>query len=113
MSQKKFYRKEDLVNKVVVNQEGNNVGSVKDTAFDAEGKLALIVERKGSPEGEEEYISINDIKGFGDFILLKETQNPAVTTVPPQPSDKRICLKCGYGNSQSQSYCTKCGAKLQ
>ena len=60
--QKKFYRREDIIGKKIVNQDALEEGSAKDTAFDIEGKLHLIVTRKDSEE--EEYVSIDDIKGL-------------------------------------------------
>lgn len=110
-SQKKFYKREDVIGKKVVNQDALEVGSVKDTAFDMEGKLHLIVAKKEGDEGD--YISINDIKAFGDYILLREP--PAVGTSPDviqAPVASKTCPKCGHVNSPNVGYCTKCGTKL-
>jgi sporulation protein YlmC with PRC-barrel domain/ribosomal protein L40E len=112
-SQKKFYKREDVMGKKVVNQDALEVGSVKDTAFDIEGKLHLIVTKKDSEE--EDFVSISDIKAFGDYILLKappaavigtsqETSQTAITS--------KTCPKCGHVNSPNVGYCTKCGTKL-
>ena len=108
--------------KIVINQDASEIGTVKDTAFDVEGKMALIISKKGSQE--EEYISINDIRSMNDVILLKE--NPGTktltlpnaqatvvqtqaTTVPPQ---SKACPKCGHVNPQSGQFCVKCGTRL-
>lgn len=131
-AQKRFYRREDLIGKKVVGQDAKEVGSVKDTAFDAEGKLALIVSKKGS-DVEEDYISISDIKAFGDYVLLKDVltgggasevatgkETVAVgaggvgngRSVPPQPQTNKVCPKCHHVNSPNVGFCTRCGTKL-
>lgn len=110
-SQKKFYKREDVTGKKVVNQDAMDVGSVKDTAFDLEGKLHLIVTKKDSEE--EDYISMSDIKAFGDYILLKAP--PAAATSPDATQTvvaSKTCTKCGHVNSPTVGYCTKCGTKL-
>ena len=112
-SSKKFYKREDVIGKKIVNQDALEVGSVKDTAFDLEGKLHLIVTKKDSEE--EDFISINDIKAFGDYILLKAS-SPAVIGTNPDAAQtsiaSRTCPKCGYVNSANVGFCTKCGTKL-
>ena len=121
MSTKKFYKREDLIGKTVINQDANEVGTVKDTAFDVEGKMALIISKKDSQE--EEYISINDIRSMNDVILLKENPgtktltlpNPQVTVVQTQaaaPPLSKVCPKCGHVNPQSGQFCVKCGNRL-
>ena len=110
-SQKKFYKREDIIGKKVVNQDALEVGSAKDTAFDIEGKLHLIVTKKDSEE--EEFISINDIKAFGDYILLKGNVMAAggINQDSSQAAGK-VCPKCGNVNSPNVGFCTKCGTKL-
>jgi sporulation protein YlmC with PRC-barrel domain len=110
-SQKKFYKREDIIGKKVVSQDALEVGSVKDTAFDIEGKLHLIVTKKDSEE--EDYISISDIKAFGDYILLKGAPSAGGEASPlSQPPATKICSKCGTANKPNVGFCTKCGSKL-
>ncbi len=111
-SPKRFYKREDIIGKKVVSQDALEVGSVKDTAFDIEGKLHLIVTKKDSEE--EDFISINDIKAFGDYILLKGLPT-AVGGESPDSSQQgvsKICPKCGTHNKPNVGFCTKCGTKL-
>jgi sporulation protein YlmC with PRC-barrel domain/ribosomal protein L40E len=118
LSTKKFYKREDLIGKTVINQDASEIGTVKDTAFDVEGKMALIISKKDGQE--EEYISINDIRSMNDVILLKENPgtktltlpNAQVTVVQAVPSQSKICPKCGHVNLQSAQFCVKCGNKL-
>ncbi len=75
MSQRKFYKREDLIGKNVVNQEGNIVGVVKETGYDTEGRMAIIVQTK---DGREEYYSIVDIRGIGDVKVPKDDVGTAI-----------------------------------
>jgi sporulation protein YlmC with PRC-barrel domain len=112
-SQKKYYKREDVMGKKVVNQDALEVGSVKDTAFDIDGKLHLIVTKKDSEE--EDFVSINDIKAFGDYILLKAPLGAVVGTSLDSTQaaiTSKTCSKCGHVNSSNVGYCTKCGTKL-
>ncbi|AWR97454.1 zinc-ribbon domain-containing protein [Acidianus sulfidivorans JP7] len=102
MSYKKIYKREDLVGKQVINQEGNIVGIVKDTGYDAEGKMAIIVATK---DNKEEYYSITEIRGIGDVIVLRDIQTQA-------PVNGIVCPNCGYLNPAGSNYCIRCGAKL-
>jgi len=111
-SQKRFYKREDIIGKKVVAQDALEVGSVKDTAFDIEGKLHLIVTKKDSEE--EDYISINDIKAFGDYILLKgaPASGDGASADSPKSSASKVCTKCANINNPNVGFCTKCGSKL-
>jgi sporulation protein YlmC with PRC-barrel domain len=110
-TQKKFYKREDIIGKKVVNQDALEVGSAKDTAFDMDGLLHLIVTKKDSEE--EDYISVKDIKAFGDYILLKGNADPNGTAQDTrQTAAGKICPNCGTVNSPKVGFCTKCGTKL-
>jgi hypothetical protein len=57
MSEKKFYKREDIVGKITIDIKGNKVGQVLDIAYDNMGRIALIVK-----EGDvEKYFSIDEI----------------------------------------------------
>ncbi|WP_187152673.1 zinc-ribbon domain-containing protein [Acidianus manzaensis] len=102
MSTRKIYKREDIVGKQVINQDGNIVGIVKDTGYDESGRMAIIVSTK---DNKEQYYSITDIRGIGDVIVLREIQ-------PQIPPNSIICPNCGYPNPAGSQYCIKCGTRL-
>ena len=132
MSQRKFYVGKDIVGKLVVNQQSVILGKVKDTAYDTEGKMAIIVGKEGS--ADDQYVSVAEIKGIADVILLREEQpgatyasqprpvaapTPAPPPVPPQSmpaaapaAGPRICRSCGFSNKPGSKFCLKCGSAL-
>jgi sporulation protein YlmC with PRC-barrel domain len=115
VSQKKFYRREDLIGKQVINQDGIIIVTVRETGYDTEGKMAIIVSTK---DGKEAYYSISEIRGIGDVIVLKEysrqMQNIYTQPLPQQsvPQQGVICPYCGYQNPPGSIYCMRCGSKL-
>ncbi len=105
MAQKRFYKREELIGKQVVNQDGNIVGTVKETGYDAEGRMAIIVQTK---DGKEQYYSIADIRGIGDVVILRE--NAGLPT--PASVGGVVCPYCGYVNPPGSLFCMKCGSKI-
>jgi len=101
----RYYRKKELVGKMVFNSELLKVGDVVDiTHF-------LIVK---SVKGKEEIIPFESINDIGEIILLKQYELPA--TKPSKPKQKREkkekCPKCGRQNRPKAKYCLSCGNKF-
>ena len=71
-TQRDTSNKAKMIGKIVVDQEGNLVGTVKDVGFEA-GKsgITLSVEDK---DGQFQDISWESIQGAADFVVLKPPQ---------------------------------------
>jgi sporulation protein YlmC with PRC-barrel domain len=104
----KYYTREDLVGKEVIEAEAKKIGVVKDLAFSIEGKAALILDRideKG--EIQEAILPFDKILKMGDVILVKSASDLEAST------PGRICPNCKSKNPINAKYCFKCGVTLQ
>ena len=109
---RKFYKREDLVGKDVIDFEAKKLGVVKDIAFNDEGKLAFTVIRKTLEGVEEEvFIPMDRIYKLWDVVLLKSEPTPA--PFPPSMPSEKICSKCSYRNKPDARFCVKCGSSLE
>jgi sporulation protein YlmC with PRC-barrel domain len=105
----KYYTKEDVIGKEVIETEAKKIGVVKDLAFSTEGKVALILDRvdeKG--EIQEAFLPFDKILKMGDVILIKSTSDLETSSTPG-----RICPNCKTKNPINAKYCVKCGVTLQ
>jgi PRC-barrel domain. len=98
MSERRFYRREEIIGKIAINMLGKSVGSVKDIAYDSEGRMALIVDSKD--EGEK-YFSIDEIVAIGDYVLVGKAK-----------STVKKCQNCGFENKLEYKYCMNCGKPI-
>jgi sporulation protein YlmC with PRC-barrel domain len=104
----RFYRREELVGKLVYDSKAVKVGEVVDVGYSKEGRVALVVKLGG---GKERIIPFTSISEVGDIVILKpETEGEAA----PKPEVERAkeCPKCGKENKPSAKFCIKCGHKF-
>ncbi|MEM2227925.1 MAG: PRC-barrel domain-containing protein [Candidatus Bathyarchaeia archaeon] len=105
----KYYTKEDVVGKEVIETEAKKVGVVKDLAFSTEGKIALILDKideKG--EFQEALLPFDKILKIGDVILIKSVSDLEAFLTPG-----KVCPNCKTRNQVNAKYCVKCGVTLQ
>ena len=117
----KYYTREELKGKPVVNQEAIIVGEVEDLALTVDGKVGISVK---SGEGDEFLLRPNDIKKIGDVILLKSEDDEkksestssekqrGLEEISVDSPQKNICSSCGWENEPGTKFCVKCGSKL-
>jgi len=96
MSEKKFFRREDISGKEVYDLEAKHVGRVVDIGFNPSGEIGLIIE---NDKGETEFFDFSTVHAIRDIVLIKSK----IATV---------CPNCGSPIRPGNVYCTKCGAKL-
>jgi sporulation protein YlmC with PRC-barrel domain len=114
----KFFKKEELAGKLVIDQEALIVGKFEDLAVTEDGKVGLLVKEEG---GEERLIMLDDIKKIEDVILLKAEGKVKPREAEPEaepeeePSEAEggnICPNCGWENKENTRFCVKCGTEL-
>lgn len=102
----------------MIDAKGFIVGNVRDVIFNLEAKeIALKI---ATTTGTEISIPWNDIRIAGDVILLNkqvELPSPPVAPSKPievakEPTEEKICTRCGYKNKSYAKFCIKCGSSL-
>jgi len=79
LSEQKFFRREEIIGKAVVNMNAEKIGEVKDIGYDTNGKMALVII---SPQGAEKFYSMEETVAIKDVVLIDEnklTSKPATT----------------------------------
>jgi sporulation protein YlmC with PRC-barrel domain len=112
-----FYKRKDLIGKMVVDQNATIVGKVEDLAITENGEVGISVK---SEESEEKMLKLDEIKKIGDVILLtsgKGTEGNQLKTNIPQPEQEEEektskCPSCEWDNLPGTKFCVKCGSKL-
>lgn len=94
MSEKRIYKRDELVGKQVIGTDAKIMGSVKDFAYDSDGNVGFMVQPK---TGEEAFVLTSQIVAFGDVILVKSRSQ---------------CPKCSHVNKDGAKFCAKCGSGL-
>jgi sporulation protein YlmC with PRC-barrel domain len=114
----KFYKREDLIGKLVVDQEARVLGEVEDLAITENSEVGISVK---SDEGDEKMLKLDRIKKIGDVVLLTsekgaEKKPEAKPSKPkPEPEEEEEtnkCPSCGWDNLPGTNFCVKCGSKL-
>jgi len=108
---KRFFKREEVVGKLVITQEAKVLGKVADVAISLNGKIGLSIR---DSSGKETIITLDKVSAIGDVILLKHLEKTAgeaeiVEQVLPKG---KICPKCGKLNRENVRFCTYCGTKL-
>lgn len=113
-----------MVDKTVIGPDGNTVGVVKDVAFSLDGKLGIVVD---DGDGEERTLSVDEIQGVGEYVLLRPdgTAPPPTVEAPTPPSataaaapkepasaEGTSCASCGRVNKAGSRFCGGCGNPL-
>jgi len=68
--ERRFYRREELVGKLVIDHQANIIGQVTDIAISPDGKMGLSVTATPEGKGGERVVFFEEISTFGDVILL-------------------------------------------
>lgn len=106
----RFYRREELVGKVVYDSKAVKVGEVVDVGYSKEGRVALVVKVGG---GKEKVIPFTSISEVGDIVLLKpEFEVEGEAAAKPESEKAKSCPKCGKENKPTAKFCIKCGHKF-
>ena len=114
----KFFKKEELAGKLVIDQKALIVGKFEDLAITDDGNVGLLIKKES---GEEKLIMLDDIKKIEDVILLKTEGKvkPRETKPEDEPEKKpskaeggNICPNCGWENKKKIRFCVKCGTEL-
>lgn len=127
--EKEFFQRKELIGKLVVDQEANKVGKIKDLALTKKGEIGLLLNGEGE---EANLIMLDDVQKIGDVVLLKpqvvKEVMPPVTTPPPkkEPPKPKVekpverprvtvanaCPNCSWVNKPKAKFCVKCGTTL-
>ena len=105
----KYHRRDEIVQKEVIEYSAQRVGVVKDIAYTLDGNLALVVDaisEKGHPH--EGFLPFNKIVKIGDVILIKSSADLEIIAVA-----EKICPNCKSKNPIDSTFCFKCGITLK
>jgi len=127
--EKKYFTRDKIIGKQVIDSKATIMGVVKDLSFDLVAKdFSLIIKAKAD---KEITVDSKNVKVVGDVILLTvaaETfETPVVPATPAKlkvsppvsspakpslPRTLGLCSGCGFQNESKSKFCIKCGAKL-
>ena len=131
---------EEIIGKAVVNMKAEKLGEVKDVAYHASGKKALII---STPQGVDKIYPFDLTVAINDVILLDENKNstqlrsqvppsysvpsgpvPTLANRPPlvpqfvTPTTNapaimtKTCPSCNRQNRLQSKFCVQCGKPL-
>jgi len=134
MSSPKFFGKEEVEGKTVIETNGNRLGKAKAVAFSLEGATVLFVEKD---DGTENQIPMSKVMAIAEFIVVRtegvtseprpppagRVAAPASVTPPPAPTTAPAAPYSPVTPSQPQAtapapppmarVCRLCGDKLK
>lgn len=96
-------RREELIGKELIDGDAKRVGTAKDLAWTADGRLALIIELS---DEEEAFLPFEEIERIGDVVFVKP--KTAFQTAPTV-----TCPVCKHKNLLEAKFCAKCGKSLE
>jgi sporulation protein YlmC with PRC-barrel domain len=111
----RFFKREELKGKLVIDQDANIVGKMEDFTISETGEVGFLIRK----EDVETIITINQIKKINDVLLLKEIkekkeekQEEASEATTEQVKDEDKCTNCGENIRPGTRFCVKCGTAL-
>ncbi len=125
------FSREEVLGKIVIDGNGNEVGKVVDIAISSKGTGILKVQTE---TGEVIDIPMPRVQAIGKYIILKLETRPAARGPPyqppvppplppaarpppppgqpPSPPGYVQCPRCGYNNPPGAKFCQNCGTQL-
>jgi len=94
----------------VYDENMKKIGKVKEIAMDLSHSIVLVITKI---DGNEINIKWNQIKKFGEIILIGGQTN---ATIPSEsastPEIGQNCPSCGFSNKAGSKFCENCGTKV-
>src|SRR5260370_26366549 len=140
LSEQNLVKSEEIIGKTMVNMKAEKLGEVKDIAYHASGKKALII---SSPEGVDKIYPFDQAVAIKDVVLLDENKTSTssgpliaptnqipggpvtapLSQSPPIPRfttpvvnvtsmTPKICPFCQRQNRLQSKFCVQCGKPL-
>jgi len=109
MSSSRFFRKEDIAGKTVIESSGRELGKVKDVLVSLEGNVALVVEKQ---DGVDIRIPLARIMGISNVVIAKsEMAIPSASAGESAVASglARACKYCGTSVPSGTAWCPNCG----
>ena len=93
------FRKDDVVDKTVIETSGRVLGKVKDVTFDLSGSVTLFVE---GTDGKDVTVPLGRVTGISQHVVVK-------SDMPAGSSGPTSCPFCNAALSPGQRICPSCG----
>lgn len=109
LPESRFFTKEAVAGKTVVDSAGKVTGKVKDLVFSLDGTLALVMEKQ---DGTEIQVPIGSVLGISDFVVVRgEGSAPIIksTTTSGASMEMMTCKFCGTEMAKGTVACPSCG----
>ncbi|MEM3488063.1 MAG: PRC-barrel domain-containing protein [Candidatus Bathyarchaeia archaeon] len=103
----KYYRREEIVGKEIIEAEARKVGTIKDLAFTSNGKVVFVIEKAFKKGIQEAFLPFEKIEKIGDVVLIKSAED-----IEFFPVVEKICPNCKSKNAIDAKYCFKCGVTI-
>jgi len=114
----RFFKREELKGKLVIDQNANIVGKMEDFTISETGKVGFLIEK----DGKETIVTIDQIHKINDVLLLKESSEEQDkrqeeerlqdTKTKEEIIDENKCPNCGEEIRPGIKFCVKCGTAL-
>ena len=112
----RFFKREELKGKLVIDQEANIVGKMEDFTISETGEVGFLIKK----EDTETIITIDQIKKIKDVLLLKEAEEKKEEKqeeeksepITEEAKDEGKCPNCGENIRTGTRFCVKCGTAL-
>ncbi len=109
MASAKSFRKEEIVDKAVIDSSGKIIGKVRDLTFTLDSSITLIVVK---PDGGQLEVPLDKVMGVSDHVIIKEDAvTPKPVPVAAAPATV-VCKACGAQAKAGTQWCPNCGRSL-